>query len=297
VCFSFNRILRTSCIANLKEIETLSSIDFDGNPFLSEDGSLFFIVFTLPQVTIINRQHVQRDQRIQATERYSRSKPIHPVPLPVEVDATVFQHYTEETQNRRAQTLKQLQQKDTENQELRHTLNEIKVRDAISNLPSKVSESTEDSEYKIRKLKRKLLEAKSFRKRIEEDLEIERTVNLKQKQMISHLKQRYQNERRSKEPRENLKPKTSPTPSPINRRAEIRADILREENRKLQGRIEVLESEAQMHVREIEQHRAYSAGQTLSSSGQVGVFSSEKKGIEDNDFAEKDRLCQIISLC
>ena len=69
----FNRIVERDEVRRLKRNEELENVEFDGNTFLNDDDGLLFVVFSLPQVSVLNRKRVSREMRIQATQRFASS--------------------------------------------------------------------------------------------------------------------------------------------------------------------------------------------------------------------------------
>jgi chromosome segregation ATPase len=262
---AFNRIIREAEIAHLKGNQNLQTVDFEGNLFMNDQDSFLFIVYSLPSLTAVNRRKIQREHRIQATQKFAGIAPsARPQPRPG--DASALQLYMEEAQDRRVESLRALEENTADKHELRTRIAQLRSAAAFAKTVSERPKPDDDAHDQIRALKKKLLTLKSENARLTESLEFEKTLNLKQKQMIIHLKEKYANERRLKEPK---LPRSNTQSTPPKKSAEIRAEIVAAENKKLLARIEKLETEAEFHVRELEvrgrQIQALSMNSSVSS--------------------------------
>lgn len=296
---SSNRIVNENELTHLQENKELRNVDFEGNPFMIDENSFHFVIFTLPQVTTLNRKKIARDSRVQSTQKFSvarafQSSSFDTFDRPEETKSevtdlgtsgTAFQIYLEEAQNRRNQSLRQVEETQAENQHLRRQLNDMKIGLAFAKTVAerKPEPVDEEASHKIKKLKRKLFEARKQDQKLNESLALEKAVNVKQRQMFNRLKERYEAERRSKEP-VGVHART-PTP-PIKKSAEIRLEMVRDENKKLLAKIRQLETDAECHTSEIESQRKQ-IKELKSAQSQIEVLRSDYKSEVEEQFKQQ----------
>ena len=286
---SFNRIISQNEVTHLKENKALRTVDLEGNTFMNDDDATHFVVFTLPQITTLNRKKVNRDSRVQSTQKFSVARALDASSFQGQErqeeargdgsdfveSGSAFQIYLGEVQNRRIQSLQQIEKTQTENEDLKRQLNEMKIGMAFAKTVTerKPELGDEEAAYKIKKLKKKLFEARKQDEKLNESLAFEKAVNMKQKQLYSRLKERYEAERRSKEP-VGIHPRT-PTP-PIKKSAEIRLEMVRDENKRLLAKVRQLEADAECHVSEIESQRKQ-IKELKAAQSQMEAVSNENK--------------------
>ncbi|OHT03538.1 hypothetical protein TRFO_29092 [Tritrichomonas foetus] len=252
---SFNRI---SDISNLEFLQNtgLNNFSIQGNPIMNDEKSFSLILYTLPQLSILNQQRIQREQKLLATQHYSSSSQFVTTKANEGdyVETTPYKILMNESQNRQINMLNKIRDSTEENSRLKSDIDFLKSEVALSKTIGFRKEDPDELlalKLKVKKIKQKLLTARTEKAKAEEELELEKTLLLKQRQMYNRLNERYQNERRSKEPKQVIKS----SPKSIPKSAELRLPIVLGENKKLHQTIESMKETEAFHIQEISSQR------------------------------------------
>lgn len=253
--FSFNRISDISSVQNLQNNDQLKTLYLEGNAIMNDDSSFSHIIFMLPQITILNQQRIQRDQKLQATQRFSSTNQAYSDTSNENfLETTPYKILMNESQNHQLNLIYKINESEAQKSNMKSDIDFLKAEVALSKtigLKNSNQDEILELKLKIKKIKQKLLTARAEKVKAEEDLELEKTLLLKQRQMYDRLNERYQNERRSKEPRQISKNSNKSIPTS----AELRIPSLINENKKLQQTIESMKETESFHIQEISSQR------------------------------------------
>lgn len=250
---SFNRITDRTAIQNLKKNSHLQTLQLDGNAFMNDNGSLSFVIFHLPQITFLNQQRIQQDKKVQASKDFSNTTS-QSIDDDEYVERRPYNILLQESQNRQINMINKINDSEIQQSNLKSNIDLLKAEVALSktiNMKKDNSDELLELKVKLKKTKQKLHLARQDKVKAEEELELEKTLLLKQRQMYDRLNERYQNERRSKEPKQMIKS----SPKPIPKVAEIRYPTVVNENKRLQQIIESMKETEAFHMQEIASQR------------------------------------------
>ena len=253
--FSFNRISDISSVKNLQNNNQLKTLYLEGNAIMNDESSFTHIVFMLPQITILNQQRIQRDQKLQATQKFSNISQFRSNSDNEDfLETTPYKILMNESQNHQLNMIYKINESEAQKSNMKSDIDFLKAEVALSKTIGRTQVNQDEIvelKLKIKKIKQKLLTARAEKVKAEEELELEKTLLLKQREMYDRLNERYQNERRSKEPKQISKSSNKSIPTS----AELRMPALINQNKKLQQTIESMKETESFHIQEISSQR------------------------------------------